>query len=176
LGQQSWNGFEHDVLYMNEGGKGFVNVAHLFGVAFEFDGRNVISDDFDGDGKMDLLVVEKQLVEQSRYLHLLKNNWPTKHNWVGVRLAESRPGFSPLGADVRIVMAGGGEQVGRLVAGDSLQSQHAAFKHFGLGKQDKIESIEVTWPNGETTRIADPAINTWHHARPTSATAAAAAR
>jgi hypothetical protein len=173
-GQESWNGFEHNVLFMNEGGKGFVNVAHLMGVAFEFDSRNVIGDDFDGDGKVDILVVEKQLTQQARYLHVLKNDWPSQHNWVGVRLAESRPGFSPLGAAVRVHTADG-VRVGRVVAGDSLQSQHAAFKHFGIGAQAQVRAIEVIWPNGETTRVENPAVNKWHNLRAASDNTASAA-
>ena len=177
---ESWNGFEHNVLYMNEGGRGFLNVAHLFGVAFEFDSRNVISDDFDADGKMDLIVVEKQFTKLARYLHLLRNRWPTAHNWVGVRLAETRPGFSPVGAEVRVhVAAGQPARVARVVTGDSLQAQHASLKHFGLGAGEKVEAIEVTWPNGQRTRVENPAVNQYHDVRPTTeqpAAAAAAAR
>jgi hypothetical protein len=168
--EMSWNGFEHDVLYMNEGGQGFINVAHLMGVAFEFDGRNVITDDFDGDGRMDLVVLEKRLPGEGRYLHVLKNNWPTPFNWVGVRLAETRPGFSPIGAEVRVRSARG-QQVGRIVTGDSIHSQHANVKHFGIGTDDKVEWIEVTWPNGQTTRVDNPDVNRWHALRPVPATA-----
>jgi hypothetical protein len=160
----SWNGYEHDVLFMSEGGKSYVNIAHLMGVAFEFDGRNTISDDFDGDGRVDLLVVEKVL-PRGRYVHILKNEWPTQHNWVGVRLAESAPGFSPIGAEVRVRSARG-EQVGRVVTGDSFLAQHANAKHFGIGADDKVESIEVTWPNGEKTRVDNPDVNKWHDVRP----------
>ena len=170
-GEISWNGFEHNVLFMNEGGKRFLNVAHLMGVAFEFDSRNVVSDDLDGDGKMDLLVLERRIGGQGAYLHALHNDWPTPHNWVGVRLAEAGPGFSPIGADVRVRAAGGRVQVGRIVTGDSVHSQHPCSKHFGLGEARELESIEVTWPNGQTTRLERPAPNRWHDLRPTPATA-----
>ena len=172
--EMSWNGFEHNVLFMNEGGNRFVNIAHLVGVAFEFDSRNVVSDDFDGDGKMDLLVMEKRLAGKGRYVHVLRNNWPTKHNWIGVTLTESRPGFSPIGAEVR-VRTGRGVQVARVVTGDSIHSQHANAKHFGLGGLEKVEAVEVTWPNGQTTRLDTPVVNRWHPVLPGPATAAAAA-
>ena len=169
----SWNGFEHDVLFMNEGGQGFLNVSHLFGVAFEFDTRNAISDDFDGDGKVDLLVVEK-VMPRGRYVHLLKSAWPTPHNWVGVRLAESGPGLSPMGAEVR-VLAAGRVQVSRIVTGDSFQGQHATARHFGIGPADRVDAIEVAWPNGEMTRVDGPAVNRWHVVRPAGAAGGATA-
>ena len=171
----SWNGFEHNVLFMNEGGKSFLNVAHLVGVAFEFDSRGILSDDLDGDGQMELIVTEQRSWDKSRYLHVLKNKWPTRHNWVGVRLAETSPGFSPIGAEVRVRTARG-VQPARIVAGDSYLAQHANAKHFGLGAEDKVESIEVTWPNGQTTRLDSPAVNRWHDVRPAGSTAAAAIR
>jgi hypothetical protein len=165
--EESWNGFEHNVLYLNEGGRGFVNVAHLFGVAFEYDARNVISDDLDGDGKVDLLVVEKQFQKLERYLHLLRNKWPTAHHWIGVRLAEAGPGFSPVGAEVRVHLSGDAPpRIARIVTGDSLQAQHATTRHFGLGATDKVEAIEVTWPNGKTTHLPNPAVDQYHPLRP----------
>ena len=164
--KESWNGFEHDVLFMNEAGRGFVNVAHLMGVAFEFDARNVASDDLDGDGKVDLLVMERRAPGHVNHLHVLRNAWPTRYNWVGVRLAETRPGYAPAGAEVRVRTAGGRVRVGRVVTGDSYHSQHAPARHFGLGNDDAVEAIEVAWPNGEVTRVDRPAVNRWHAVGP----------
>ena len=53
----SWNGYEHKVLWMNEEGARFTNVAYLLGVALEDDARAVVTDDLDGDGHVELLVV-----------------------------------------------------------------------------------------------------------------------
>ena len=162
----SWNGFEHNVLFMNEGGKGFLNVAHLMGVAFEFDSRNIITDDFDGDGKMDLLVLEKKPPGRGRALHMLRNDWPTPHHWIGVRLGGAGAGFGLPGAEVRVRTPDGAVRVARVVAGDSFQSQHPAAKHFGLGADGKVESVEVRWPSGEITRLEEPAADRWHDVRP----------
>ena len=161
LGDGSWNGFEHNVLFMNEGGAAFLNVAHLMGAAFEFDSRNVVGDDLDGDGKVDLLVLERKQTG-GRVLHILRNEWPTTHPWIGVRLA---PGANPAGAEIRVHMAGGRVQIGRVVAGDSFQSQHAAAQHFGLGAGGTVERVEVLWPDGERTLLDGPAVNQWHQVR-----------
>ncbi len=58
LKHNSWNGFEHNVFYLNLPGEGFVNVAFLLGVSHEFDSRGVVGADFDADGRPDLLVTE----------------------------------------------------------------------------------------------------------------------
>ena len=51
LHEISWNGFEHNALLMNQGGKSFVNIGWLMGVSHEFDSRGVVSEDLDGDGR-----------------------------------------------------------------------------------------------------------------------------
>ena len=56
LAGMSWNGFEHIVLYQNEGEGTFVNMAWLMDVAHEYDSRSVLAEDFDADGRLDLAV------------------------------------------------------------------------------------------------------------------------
>ena len=156
----SWNGYEHKVLWMNEGGASFTNVAFLLGVAFEYDGRAVVADDLDADGQVDLLVIEfNERSGTTEYiLHIYQNRLPDAGNWVGVRLRESGPGLSPVGAMVRVVTPRG-SQMARVVTGDSYSAQHAATVHFGLGETTLIEFIEVRWPNGAQRRIERPDVN-----------------
>ena len=161
----SWNGFEHNCLLMNQSGTGFLRVAFLMGVAFEFDSRNVISDDFDGDGRRDLLVVGKDSEQAGVALYLLKNVWPPGHHWIGVCLREQGQGRSPLGARVRVAYDGG-QQVSAIVAGDSLYSQHATTAHFGLGPTDSVEQIDVFWPDGSRSSLEHPAVDRYHEVEP----------
>ncbi len=157
----SWNGFEHNCLLMNQAGKGFVNVAYLMDVAYEFDSRNVISDDFDGDGKKDLLVVGKAADQSQGSIYLVKNVMPTDNHWIGIHLREKGLGRSPLGARVSIKYPGG-SKVAWIVSGDSLYSQHATTAHFGLGPITEVEQIVVDWPDGTQTQIEGPQIDRYH--------------
>jgi hypothetical protein len=36
------------------------------------------------------------------------------------------------------------------------------MKHFGLGEDTSVDSIEIRWPDGTVENIKDPAINTYH--------------
>ena len=112
LGETSWNGFEHNVLWMNESATGFRNVAFLLGTAHEQDCRNVVSADLDGDGRRDLVVLAISGKEQS--LLILKNALETGNNWIGVRLGEQGSGNSPMGAKV-VVITKSGKQVAHVV-------------------------------------------------------------
>jgi hypothetical protein len=168
----SWDGYQKNHLFMNQSGAGFVNVAFLMNAAVIDDSRSVISDDFNADGRPDVLITSKRidmthgLSRQS--LTLLINRWPIQNNWIGVRLQTAPGGPSTIGAVIR-VRADSGEQLAHIVTGDSFRAQHAPMKHFGLGSDTRVHAIEIRWPDGAVEVIEDPAINTYHIVRPSTA-------
>jgi enediyne biosynthesis protein E4 len=164
LGREfSWNGFEHKVLFLNHPGTGFENMAFLLGVAQEFDGRAVVSDDLDADGRLDLAVVEYRTDTMSQRLHVLRNEYESSRHWIGVRL-KSGPGFSQPDGAVVTARSGSRAWVKPVVTGDSFTAQHARTVHFGLGATTAVDSIEVAWANGKVSRLAHPAPDRYHDA------------
>ena len=163
----SWNGFEKNQLLLNTQPGRYVNVSFLMGTAIEEDSRNVLSDDFDADGRVDLLVAKRSgHPREKRWDHvILENQGPPDRHWVGVRLYEEGAGFTPIGASVSVKTAAR-TQVATFVTGESFRSQHANVKHFGLGKTDRIERIEVRWLNGVVRTLERPAIDTYHTIHP----------
>jgi hypothetical protein len=161
----SWNGFEHNRLLVNEGGGSFLEVGYLMNAAFEFDARAVISDDLDADGRVDLLVVQAESLDPNQPLgervHVVRNQSSEPHNWIGVRISNSRPGRPIVGARV-VVHTATGSRVAQIVNGDSFRAQHSNTRHFGLGNVDHVDAIEVTWRDGSVSRLDAPAINQYH--------------
>jgi hypothetical protein len=158
----SWNGYEHNALLMNEGGKGFVNVGYLMGVAFEFDSRAAASGDLDNDGRVDLLVEHKNLRDDEANLYIVTNQWSGAGHWIGVHLPHSPSGASPIGARVRAYLPDGRILLQYNVAGHSVWVQHANTIHFGLGPVDTVDRLEIQWPSGETTTLDSPAVDQYH--------------
>ncbi len=156
----SWDGFEHNVLLANQRGQGFLSIGFLAGVATEFDSRNVISDDLDGDGRMDLIVVARENARTPFAVRVFENRCPSKLNWIGLRL-ENTPG-SGLGARVTVKTPGETVLTDVVACGDSLKSQHAPVVHFGLGSVDTVEEVTVQWPQAKPLRIENPAVNRYH--------------
>lgn len=171
---QSWNGYEKNAFFLNEQGSDYMNAGFLMDAAFEYDSRALISDDLDGDGRVDLLVLQKipdagivaslasnagKRAKVGR-LHIYLNQWEPKGNWIGVRLRDE-PGRSTVGAKA-FVKTSAGVRIAHWFNGDSFGSQHSNQKHFGLGDLAEVESIEVRWPDGETRRLKNPAINRYH--------------
>lgn len=155
----SWNGFEKNVLFANEGKRPdrFLNEAFMFGLAHSYDARSVISDDLDGDGRPDLIIA--QSIWNGRGTELVIRAFineveiDEKNNWISIRLQESvGAGSSPHGAKVAITDDSGKVQTRWIVSGDSFLAQHAPVAHFGIGHARKVQTVAVTWPNGKVVK------------------------
>lgn len=161
----SWNGFEHDRLFINRGanarGPRFIEAAHLFGLAGEPDGRNLIATDLDGDGRTDLLLAEAPPGKGLR-LRVLRNIVKDAGHWLGVRV-----GGQAIGAHVEVETARG-RRVALIAAGDSFLSQAPPSTVFGLGQRNQVERVTVRWPDGRSARLDRPATDRWHQVAPPS--------
>lgn len=163
---QSYGGYEKNRLFLNQNGRAFLEVGFLAGLAMEEDCRNVVSDDLDGDGRLDLLVTTLEVWPQDRQsLHIFRNQIAAVGNWVGVRLREGGSACSPVGAKVTLITPNGHQQVRHLVTGDSFRSQHPSMAHFGLGTISQVDQIEIRCPNGHVQHLQNPALNQFHSVR-----------
>lgn len=158
----SYGGYEKNRLYLNRGGAGFVEAGHLFGVALEADSRNVVAEDFDGDGTPDLLVTTFEVWPRERQtLQIYRNRLAERGNWIGFRAAGPGGGDLPVGTRVT-VRAGGRQWVRAVINGDSHRCQHSGRLHFGLGRAATVEEVEVRWPDGQVTGLRAPEVNRYH--------------
>ncbi|MGE3312232.1 MAG: CRTAC1 family protein [Limisphaerales bacterium] len=125
---QSYGGYEKNRLYLNRAGIRFEEVGHLLGVALEQDTRNVLAEDVDSDGRMDLIVLSyEKWPDPKPTLRVFRNELTDIGHWIGFRI----PGAPP-GTRVRITTPTG-SQVRQILAGDSYRSQPSSTVHFGLG-------------------------------------------
>jgi hypothetical protein len=161
----SWNGFEHNFLFMPMSDGTTRNLSFLAGVALENDSRMVIADDVNLDGKLDLIIDSNppnwNPQTQGNTLEVYLNQMPSTGNFIGVRLQDKAGAPSSTAAKI-VISTGGRIQAAANVNGDSYESQHAATKHFGIGENDKVDYIEVTWMNGSKRRIENPTVNQYH--------------
>jgi len=167
----SWNPFETNHLIMNLGGKDFINIGYLYGVALENDSRCVISGDIDNDGMTDLVVsttrhhsyfVDGKFPDESVYIFKNKIKSAENNNWLGVILKSKKGGYHPVGATISLITTGGKTFKRSLINGDSFRSIHPTRATFGLGNQIKIKYVEVKWPNGILERLDNPIANKYY--------------
>ena len=143
----SWNGFEHNHLFKATQGGPFQNRAFLYGVAEEADARSALSGDFDGDGRLDLLVSVSPSQDDRRYrliLHL--NRVSAGGHWLQVKLPTD---MARLWGAQFILEQGSKKSARTYVAGDSYMAQHPTVLHWGLGNHSEPVHISVRWSGGQ---------------------------
>ena len=146
----SFSGYERDPLYLNLGGKKFTDLSGVSGIDSITDGRAGVFADFDNDGDLDVF---STTIQNQAHL-LFRNNVGQDNNFLRIALeGDAKTGTDAFGAVVRVKTSAG--TLTKIKSGGSgFISQHDPRLLFGLGKDAKAESIEVTWANGEVERFA----------------------
>ena len=144
----SFSGYERDPLYLNLGGKKFTDISGISGIDSITDGRGGVFADFDNDGDLDVF---STTIQNQAHL-LFRNNVGQDSNFLRISLegvASTRDAF---GSVVRIKTSAG--TLTKIKSGGSgFISQHDPRLVFGLAKDSRAESVEVTWANGKTERF-----------------------
>lgn len=158
----SYGGYEKNRLYLNQSGKSFVEIGHLAGVALEQDSRNVVAEDLNGDGRVDLLVTTFEVWPQVKQtLRAYKNGLNDTGHWIGFHFREEGRGKSPIGVRVTIHYQDH-NMTRQIVTGDSHRSQHANTVHFGLGAAERVELVEIRWVNGPALTLSQLAVDRYY--------------
>jgi len=109
--------------------------------------------DFDNDGDIDLL-----LMNAGEPPVLLRNDGGNRKAWLGIKLIGTKSNRDGVGAKVT-VKAGRLNRTKHVTGGTSYCSASDPRLFFGLGSNQKVETIEVKWPSGQVTTMKDPGIN-----------------
>ncbi len=144
----SWDGHQRSVFYQNDGSAAFQQIAPVLGLDQVADGRAIAMGDIDQDGDYDLVGGNVN----APHLYVLRNDTPGRRfAWVELVPADRR---SAAGARI-LLTAGGRTQRRDVVLGEGFLCQNELARHFGLGDARRIERIEITWPDGQRTLLAD---------------------
>lgn len=137
---------QEDQLFENIGEGKFRDVSVERGSYFvrELVGRGACFGDYDNDGDIDVFIVN--LNEPGV---LLRNESLDRNNWLELRLIGSTSNRDGVGTKVKVV-SNGKVQVAQKKSSSGYLSQNDPRMHFGLGKNEMVDRIEIAWPSGKT--------------------------
>ncbi len=118
------------------------------GLELERVSRGLAVGDLDGDGDLDLAVVNSNDAAE-----VYENRTDGRGSWLLVDLVGRQSNTMGVGARVEIV-AGGRRQLREVRTGVSYQSQGATSAHFGLAASTVVDELEIRWPSGKRLRLA----------------------
>jgi hypothetical protein len=130
------------LVYRNLGNGRFQDVSAQMGpgIAQRFSSRGAAFGDYDNDGGMDILILNMNDLPS-----LLHNIGGNRQNWIKIKLVGTHCNRTAIGARVRVT-TGKHIQMDEVHSGTSVMSQSDLRLHFGLGKIEIVDSIEVKWP------------------------------
>lgn len=120
-------------------------------------GRGLAVADFDGDGKIDIVINNLDSAPS-----LYRNVSEEKNNWLAIKLIGDVSKKSPkdaIGSTV-FVTTGKIRQRFDVISGASYASQNDQIVHVGLGDSTLIDKLEIIWANGQVEVFPVAKINT----------------
>ncbi len=145
-------------LFWRRGEEGFFDVTDVAGEPFQKPrvGRGAAAADYDGDGNIDMAIVEN-----GGGLVLLRNAGSVENRWVAFALGQPGGNRFALGARLQL-RAGGVRQTHVVGSSPSYLSHNDLTVHFGIGTAERIDTLTVRWPDGVEETWTDLEVNRRH--------------
>ena len=138
--------YREPMLIAHNNGKGFTDVSKESGEPFSqpWAARGLAIGDIDNDGRIDAVVTTND-----GPVHVLRNETATQNHWILLKLVGHKSNRDAIGAQVKVTTKDGSQYQTVTTASSYLSSSDKRV-HFGLGKENTIENIEIRWPSGVT--------------------------
>ena len=105
--------------------------------------------DFDGDGRVDVVVTA--VGSEAR---LFRNVTPGANHWLAFRLRGVKSNRDGIGARIRVTLADGRVLFNHATTSVGYASSSEPLVRFGLGAASEAREVEVVWPSGRRQRLA----------------------
>jgi hypothetical protein len=148
---------EPAILYeLGEDGR-FHNTTFSAGMSVSGKGHGVNMADLAGDGRLCLIIADGGMYPGDLLTTCVYRPKALPGNYLNVRLVGTQSNRNAIGARMRL--DAGGSSQHKLVHGGSGFGTLPFEQHFGLGKLDRVDALEILWPSGMKQLVKDLPIN-----------------
>ena len=151
---ETWSGYERNIFYAYNRDGTFSDLSAVLGLDFPEDGRSFALADFDHDGRLEILLKNRNAPQ----LRLLKNEIKQLPPALSFRLKGTKGNRDAIGAKITI-RTSSGQQTKMLQAGSGFLCQHSKDVFFGLGDAAGPIQASIQWPSGQVQELRDVPAN-----------------
>jgi tetratricopeptide (TPR) repeat protein len=148
-----------NVLFHNQQGKKFVDITTSSGTGELHKGHGVAFADLSNNGYEDLIAETGGAVPGDRHaIRLFQNPGNitadgNKNDWISLRLVGKKSNRAAIGARIKLTVQDGDQAqrfIYRTVGSGGSFGASPLQQHIGLGKDARIENLEIWWPASDT--------------------------
>lgn len=139
----TWSGYQRNNFYLNNRNATFTEAGGLIGLDCLEDGRSFVLSDFDGDGRLEVVLKNRNAPQIRMFHNELEQLGPA----IAFSLRGTRSNRDAIGAVVELETSLG-RQRKSVRAGSGFLSQNTKVLHFGLGEAHGPVRAIVKWPSG----------------------------
>ena len=133
-------------IFRNSGKLGFEKMNKSWGMEQPFQTRGATYADLDADGDQDIILHN---MDEGPVIYENFARQQKEYNYLRIRLKGSHQNSFGIGA--RVEVRGAGKlQSASLATQRGFQSSPEPILHFGLGSDQRADTIRITWPGGQT--------------------------
>jgi hypothetical protein len=148
IGTMTWSGYQKQRMFHNLADGSFKEIGAEAGVDNDLDGRGIGVGDFDNDGMLD--IYQTNANQPTLFFHGMPVN---PGNWVELKLVGTKSNRNAVGA--RVILTADGETYLREVNGGNGYAGQSTFRlHFGIGKTQQVDAVEIRWPSGLVEKLS----------------------
>jgi hypothetical protein len=143
-----------NVLYWNMGGADFNNMPEGDPCSSPYGGYAAAATDLNFDGQLDLIIANAG----APGVQVLENIAGGSNHFLDLRLVGADDNLDAIGARIEVHMPSG-IWYDQVIGNSGYATHNGSWTHIGLGSEDEVDRIVVTWPNGDVVEIPDPVID-----------------
>ncbi|HKR04226.1 MAG TPA: VCBS repeat-containing protein [Bacteroidia bacterium] len=133
-------------IYKNEGNLTFTNMASAWGLDDKVNSNGAVYSDLDRDGDLDIIVNN---LDDTALIYRNNSRELTSNLYLSVRFEGEGKNKSGMGAKAALYDSSGTRMIENYTTRGYLSAVENIL-HFGLGKNNSVKKLEVTWADGKT--------------------------
>ncbi len=141
-------------MFKNVGGERFAEITGSSGTGHLQKGHGVACGDWDRDGDNDIYIEMGGAINGDKYHNVLFQNPGQGNHSLTVKLIGKKSNRLAIGARIKAVVAAkDSPTIHRHISTGSSFGANALEQSLGLGKANRVETLEVYWPTSDTKQV-----------------------